>query len=151
MMKEVLRSAAGGRMPSPDEVPGAPAVFDVPLEGAVLVGFAGLHFHADFSLFAQPNVPSKLAEGVRTEAIGNRDFLIFPEPSYWIKLTDKYSLDAAHYGSAVEYLTYLRTHHTASNIATLVSPCSIRSGPGLERLFAQTTAGQEVSGRCHER
>ena len=39
MMKEVLRSAAGGRMPSPDEVPGAPSVFDVPLEAAVLVGF----------------------------------------------------------------------------------------------------------------
>jgi len=140
MMKEVLRSAAGGRMPSPDEVPGAPSVFDVPLEAAVLVGFVGLHSHADFSLRAQPDVPSKLAEGVRTEAIGNRGFLIFPEPSYWIKRKDKSGLNAAHYGSAAEYLTYLRTHRTASNIATLVSPCSIRSRPALERLLAQTTA-----------
>jgi hypothetical protein len=107
------------------------------LETAVLLGFVGLHSHADFSLLAQPRVPSKLAQGVTTDVVGNRGFSILPEPNYWIKRKDKCGVDAANHGSQAEYLT----HPTISNIAILASPCFMRSRPVLEWLISSRNRG----------
>jgi N-acyl-D-amino-acid deacylase len=124
-IEDVLVCGRGGERLS--DTPDLPAVADVPEDALVAPGFVDLHSHSDLSLVADAGAPSKVAQGVTTEVVGNCGFSAFPDPDYWIEPKSKYGTIGTGWPSADAYLEHLAQHPPASNVATLVGAGSVRA------------------------
>jgi N-acyl-D-amino-acid deacylase len=124
-IEDVFVSGPGGEPLS--DAPDLPAAADVPEDALVAPGFVDLHSHSDLSLVADAGAPSKIAQGVTTEVVGNCGFSAFPDPDYWIEPKSKYGTVAAGWHSAGAYLEHLAQHPPASNVGTLVGAGSVRA------------------------
>jgi N-acyl-D-amino-acid deacylase len=123
LIREVLATGPAGADPAP--IPGVDHLVAVGVGAVIAPGFVDVHSHSDLGLLAAPGAPSKLAQGVTTEIVGNCGFSAFPEPTYWLEPMAKYG-ELTCFTSAGEYLDHLGRRPLASNVGTLVGGGALR-------------------------
>lgn len=121
---DVVRSGPEGAVPAGlDDVPEMVSI----AAGSLLApGFVDVHAHSDLGVLHSPTAPSKIAQGVTTEVVGNCGFSAFPEPSYWVEPTGKHG-DLTCFDDAGGYLAAVAARGRPSNVATLVGAGSVRA------------------------
>lgn len=147
LIRDVMVTGAEGAEPDPFVVSEIPLLVPIDERTVTAPGFVDVHSHSDLSLVVCPNAPSKLAQGVTTEIVGNCGFSAFPAPGYWIESTEKYGKSLRPWRSAKSYLDDLGAHGLASNVATLVGAGSIRSAV-VEGVGIGTTTPDQVAAMC---
>jgi N-acyl-D-amino-acid deacylase len=127
MIADIIRTGPSGSAPDASQLQDVPELLTVDPASVLAPGFIDLHSHSDLSLVACPDAPSKLAQGVTTEVVGNCGFSAFPDTQYWLESRAKYGADLGSWESAAAYLRALGSKPTASNVCTLVGLGAIRT------------------------
>lgn len=124
---DVIRAGPPGETPAAGNLQDIPELVTVQPSSVLVPGFVDLHSHSDLSLIACPNAPSKIAQGVTTEVVGNCGFSAFPDDKYWLESKAKYGSGLGTWGSAAQYFAALGSRPTASNVGTLVGLGAVRA------------------------
>lgn len=122
----------------------------------VCPGFVDIHSHSDFSVVINPNLESKIRQGVTTELVGNCGFSACPilDKQHRADLSRKYADTEINIGwhYPKEYFSILEQRGIAVNIAILVGHGNIRTsvmgrsaaGPTDDQLHAM----KKIAQRC---
>lgn len=121
---DIVRAGPAGMEPA--GLSDVPEIVPVASGSLLTPGFVDIHSHSDLGILSSPTAPSKIAQGVTTEVVGNCGFSAFPEPSYWVEPDGKHG-NLTCFNSAGAYLQEVGASARQSNVATLVGAGSIRA------------------------
>jgi N-acyl-D-amino-acid deacylase len=119
---------AGDRIEKVGDLSGAPARREIDALGRwVCPGFVDVHSHSDAFLLLEPSAPSKIAQGITTEVVGNCGASVAPRfgarrlPSDW----EEHRYPGA-WSSVADYRRLLESVRPAPNVVLLAGHNAIR-------------------------